>query len=103
MDNPEADNPNDRRPRRTVWGWDRVFSDNNTWVMPDYDGWSSLGSGFKSVAGYSQFRERVHELEQGTTFEKKVPKALWRGTVGLANPYVPHTRKDLIAASKDKE
>ena len=100
------DEPNSRDgavPGRTVWAFDRHVNDKNTWVMPNFDGWSYVGSHLDGgVMGYGAFRDRVYELERNTSFERKTAKALWRGTVGLGNPDVPSTRQDLVNICKDK-
>ncbi|KAK5694776.1 hypothetical protein LTR97_009366 [Elasticomyces elasticus] len=108
------DDPNprrkERRPGRTAWSWDRHVSDEETWVMPDFGGWSYLGGSLAGgVMGYNSFRDGVEELEAdlasegrkhgGDSWEAKVEKALWRGTVALGNSDAPRTRQDLVKAA----
>ena len=63
---------------RTVWAWCRHRDDNNTFVMPDFDGWSYPDD---AVGGYEAFRTKVRGIEQ--PFEEKIPKAVWRGSTGV--------------------
>ncbi|KAF2162390.1 hypothetical protein M409DRAFT_27398 [Zasmidium cellare ATCC 36951] len=109
------DDPNPRtgrRPGRTVWAWDRHTSDEETWVMPDFDGWSYAGGSVKGgVTAYNSFRDQIAEVEDalekegeeaGGAWEVKTPKALWRGTIDLGNSNAPHMRADLVKAAEGK-
>ncbi|KAI1252836.1 hypothetical protein MGN70_005042 [Eutypa lata] len=95
MDHP---NPSPQKPGRVAWGWTRhVTEDNNTWVMPDFNGWAS--SFWDTVGGYRAFRERSKKYL--TPFEDKTKKALWRGQINVGQK-VSEIRKSLLEASKDK-
>lgn len=73
-----ADNLGDTPKDRIVWGWCRHRDDNNTFVMPDFDGWSYPDD---AVGGYEAFRTKVRAVEK--PFENKIPKAVWRGSTGV--------------------
>ena len=88
------DTPTDRVPDdRIIWAWLRPRDNQNTWVMPDFDGWAfphpELGS-------YISFRERLQFYER--PFAEKDPRAGWRGAVDRND-----VRKSLIQATRDQE
>lgn len=94
MDHP---NPEPQRPGRTAWAWTRHLSDNNTWVMPDFNGWAS--SGWDTVGGYRAFREKTKQTIG--PFPKKTPKLLWRGQLNVGQKIsIPRTQ--LLEAAKDQ-
>ncbi|RYP79588.1 hypothetical protein DL769_002898 [Monosporascus sp. CRB-8-3] len=94
MDHP---NPEPRRPGRVAWAWTRQMTDNDTWVMPDFNGWAS--SFWDTVGGYRAFRERSKKYL--TPFNEKTKKALWRGQINVGQK-ISEVRKRLIEVSKDK-
>jgi len=94
MDHP---NPEPQRPGRTAWAWTRHVSDNNTWVMPDFNGWAS--SGWDTVGGYRAFREKTKATIQ--PFNTKTPKLLWRGQINVGQKISP-PRVALLEAAQDQ-
>ena len=94
MDHP---NPEPKRPGRTAWGWTRHKSDNDTWVMPDFNGWSS--SVWDTVGGYRAFREKSKEFL--TPFQEKTKKALWRGQLDVGQK-ISEIRRKLLEVSDGK-
>ncbi|KAJ1337796.1 EGF-domain serine glucosyl/xylosyltransferase [Microdochium nivale] len=94
MDHP---NPQPVRPGRVAWGWTRHRSDNDTWVMPDFNGWAS--SSWDTVGGYRTFREKTKKYL--TPFSEKTQKALWRGQINVGQK-VSALRSQLIEAAANK-
>ncbi|KAL9078160.1 MAG: hypothetical protein Q9157_002918 [Trypethelium eluteriae] len=94
MDHP---NPEPQRPGRTAWGWCRHKTDNNTWVMPDFNGWSS--SSWDTVGGYRAFRQKSKPFL--TPFKDKIKKVLWRGQLDVGQK-ISQIRSKLLEVSKDK-
>ncbi|KAL9094114.1 MAG: hypothetical protein Q9165_003529, partial [Trypethelium subeluteriae] len=94
MDHP---NPEPQRPGRTAWAWCRHKTDNNTWVMPDFNGWSS--SSWDTVGGYRAFRQKSKPFL--TPFKDKIKKALWRGQLDVGQK-ISVIRSKLLEVSKDK-
>ena len=81
------------RPGRTVWTWARHVSDNVSFVMPDFDGWAFPDD---TLGGYAPFRDRVAAIDK--PFKEKIPKAVWRGTTGVAYKL----RDSLVKAGEGK-
>ncbi|KAI9657948.1 MAG: hypothetical protein M1821_002605 [Bathelium mastoideum] len=94
MDHP---NPEPHRPGRTAWGWCRHKTDNDTWVMPDFNGWSS--SGWDAVGGYRAFREKSKPFL--TPFKDKLKRALWRGQLDVGQK-ISTIRKKLLEVTEGK-
>jgi hypothetical protein len=78
----------------TIWTFSRQVVDKEMWLMPDFGYWAWP---LDLVGEYEQVRMEMRENE--VTWEKKIPKALWRGAV--------KTNKDvrgaLMKATKRKE
>ncbi|TLD38079.1 DUF821 domain protein [Venturia nashicola] len=51
---------------------------NNTWLMPDYGFWSWPEPHIGSLDGV---KEKVGKVEEGLTWDTKISKAVWRGSV----------------------
>ena len=79
IDRMDLPNPPGGRPDRTVWAWTRRWDDNDTWVMPDFNGWAT--GDWEAVGGYRAFREKV--MLSITPFKKKIRKAIWRGQINV--------------------
>ncbi|KAL9079293.1 MAG: hypothetical protein Q9157_001816 [Trypethelium eluteriae] len=81
------------RPGRTVWTWTRHVTDNDSFVMPDFDGWAFPDD---TLGGYAPFRDRVMAIDK--PFQEKIPQAFWRGSMGVAH----ELRQGLVDAAVGK-
>lgn len=72
-DSPQADRANDF----TALAYSRRSNQESLWLMPGYGFWSSPANGMRS---YASFRSIIIDSDQD--FLDKVPKLVWRGTLG---------------------
>lgn len=97
LDRMDLPNLEPHRPGRIAWAWCRNVKDNDTWVMPDFNGWAS--SAWEEVGGYRALREK--SARYLNPFKDKIKKAIWRGQLNVGQK-ISEPRKKLLAASKDK-
>ncbi|KAF1954587.1 hypothetical protein CC80DRAFT_526673 [Byssothecium circinans] len=71
-----SDFPDEKHQHHTFWSLSRLAKDEEMWLMPDFGYWSWP---LQLVGNYEQVRTeaKANEVE----WEKKIPKALWRGAV----------------------
>ncbi|KAK7509322.1 glycosyl transferase family 90-domain-containing protein, partial [Phyllosticta citriasiana] len=79
-------------PDKIRWAWARHKTNQNMWVVPDFDGWSYPDD---AVGSYTQFRDDVREME--VPFDIKIPRLAWRGSLGVNG----RLRKALVKASEN--
>lgn len=84
---------NDPSLDRIVWGYNRASDDYNTWVMPDFDGWSYPDD---DLGGYDAFRTRAKKFEK--PFMEKIPQVVWRGSGSVGD----EIREPMVQMLKDK-
>lgn len=97
-------------PDKVRWTWARHKTNQNMWVVPDFDGWSYPVS-FQplmlfpptyplnqddAVGSYPQFRDEVMEAE--VPLDDKIPQLAWRGSLGVNGGL----RKALVEASENQ-
>lgn len=79
-----------------VWGYTKKDSSEyyDTWLMPDFGffSWPEPKTG-----AYTKVRRAIRRLESETSFEKKVPKLVWRGALLVED------REKLLDHSKGKD
>lgn len=77
-----------------MWSYSRREEDDNVWLMPDF-GWWDWGM----MSTPDSVGRKSEEVERDLPFEKKIPKALWRGAVWTD----VSVRQPLVDVAKDKE
>ncbi|KAF2447368.1 hypothetical protein P171DRAFT_250949 [Karstenula rhodostoma CBS 690.94] len=87
-----SDIPDSEHQHRTSWSLTRLAIDEEMWFMPDFGFWSWP---LDLVGSYEQIRAEMRANE--VVWEKKVPKALWRGAVKTNK-----VRNSLVRASQGK-
>jgi hypothetical protein len=75
-----------------LWVLTRNANDKEKWVMPDFGYWSWPG---EFMGEYTKLRREITENEP--VWEKKIPKAVWRGATTTNK-----LREALVAKSKNK-
>ncbi|KAK8197989.1 glycosyl transferase family 90-domain-containing protein [Phyllosticta capitalensis] len=80
-------------PDKVRWTWARHKTNQNMWVVPDFDGWSYPDD---AVGSYPQFRDEVMEAE--VPLDDKIPQLAWRGSLGVNGGL----RKALVEASENQ-
>ncbi|KAJ5155187.1 hypothetical protein N7492_007990 [Penicillium capsulatum] len=87
----ENDNPDQPEGRKVIWAYTKRDPFNAVWLMPDFGFWAWPEA---RIGSYGDARRRIAAGDT-LSFEKKIPKLVWRG---LPNAYQP--RLDLIEQSK---
>jgi len=72
----------------------------NYWAMPHFGFWSWPKPFLGTV---DEALDRISDIEKKTPWEKKVSKAVWRGTVWFNSVGNIALRPNLLAATKDKD
>lgn len=67
---------------RPNWAYDRKVSDNLTFLIPDFGLYSWPAH---QVGTWPEVRQKTQELQENLSFNDKVPKLLWRGTLGFGS------------------
>ncbi|TVY14473.1 O-glucosyltransferase rumi-like protein [Lachnellula arida] len=90
-------------PRQDAWSFSRSNDPNikgNYWVMPHFSFWSwpkpFLGTMDQALDGISAIENRI-------PWEKKIDKAVWRGTAWFNSVGNTALRPHLLAATKDQD
>lgn len=76
------------------WGFTREKNQENVWLIPDYGFWSWWMVGIPS---FKSVWRQMRALESNYTWEKKIPRAVWRGSPHL-NPAI---RDKLVETARD--
>ncbi|TVY65530.1 O-glucosyltransferase rumi-like protein [Lachnellula suecica] len=90
-------------PRQNVWSFSRSNDPNikgNYWVMPHFGFWSWPKS---FIGTMDQKLDRISEIEKEIPWEKKIDKAVWRGTAWFNSVGNTALRPNLLHATKDKD
>lgn len=77
---------------RPNWAYDRLVTDPLTVLIPDFGlyAWPA-----HNVGTYTEVRRRIAAVQHGLAFEDKIPKLVWRGTLGFGS----ETRGALVNVS----
>jgi hypothetical protein len=67
---------------RPNWAYDRLVNDSLTFLMPDFGLYSWPAH---QVGTWPEVRSKTRALQAKLPFEAKIPKLLWRGTVGFGS------------------
>ncbi|KAF2872847.1 glycosyl transferase family 90-domain-containing protein [Massariosphaeria phaeospora] len=88
------DIPDGAHAHHTIWSLSRLRIDAEMWLMPDFGYWSWA---LELVGEYEQIRAEMRQNE--VEWERKIPKALWRGAVKTNK----EVRQALMDATKGKD
>jgi len=79
---------------RTTWSYTRSGDQEKLWLMPDFNlwGWPDVG-----IRSYAELQQILFETED--KFLEKIPKLVWRGSLGVGSKDV---RQGLLDNSKNK-
>ncbi len=90
-------------PRGDAWSFSRSNDDfvaQNPWLMPHFSTWSWPE---KYLGPIDQALSKIEQIEQEVPFEKKINKAVWRGTAWFNPLWNLGLRPKMIEVSEDKE
>ncbi|KAH7393062.1 glycosyl transferase family 90-domain-containing protein [Pyrenochaeta sp. MPI-SDFR-AT-0127] len=89
-------------PKNNSWAFSRPNKETkyNTWLMPSFASWSWPKANLGVI---DDVLSRIDHVERDVKWEKKVDKAVWRGTPWFNPIGHPNLRKDLLKATKQKD
>lgn len=89
-------------PRNGSWTFARPnkHSAYNVWLMPSFAFWSWPGA---TLGAFDDVLQRIEQVEQTTPWERKLDKAVWRGTPWFNSVGRPSLRQDLLKATRGKQ
>lgn len=90
-------------PREHIWSFARPstpYDEGKYWVMPHFSFWSWPKA---FIGTLDQALSKIEVLEEKTPWEKKIGKAVWRGTVWFNSVLNTNLRPKLLQTTKGKE
>ncbi|KAF2454194.1 glycosyl transferase family 90-domain-containing protein [Lineolata rhizophorae] len=70
-----------RSTQNITWGYSRKDEDSDVWLVPDYGYWSWYGV---DIPSFNTLHRKIEALNGAIPWREKIQKAVWRGTVQLA-------------------
>lgn len=90
-------------PRPNTWSFARSDDDlspSTPWLMPHYHSWSWA---MPTLGPLDEVLSKIEQMEKQLSWDKKIDKAVWRGTK-LQNPdWSPGLRRSLLDTWKEKQ
>src|SRR4051794_10872411 len=90
-------------PEANTWSFSRSddhLTPDTPWLMPHYSSWSWP---MESLGPLDEALIRVDQVEKYTPWDKKIDKAIWRGTLVFGPDWRPGLRLMLGEVAKEQE